>query len=142
MILEILNLDLLKINVSQVIPLFEKHRIVLLNGEMGVGKTTFIQEVLRQLNIDSLEGSPTYSLINEYHSESFGKIFHMDLYRLNNVEEAYDIGLEEILDGKNLCLIEWPEKITSFLQGAYLQLDFSLEPDLSRKVVVKEKYAN
>jgi tRNA threonylcarbamoyladenosine biosynthesis protein TsaE len=89
--------------------------IVVLVGEMGAGKTTFTQSVLRAMGIEDLEGSPTYSLINEYESPYFGKVYHMDLYRLNSLDEALDIGIEELLYQNVICFIEWPEKIKELL---------------------------
>lgn len=78
-------------------------------GEMGAGKTTLIQAVLNELGIQELEGSPTYSLVNVYDSKSSRPVYHFDLYRLNSLEEALDIGIEEMIYGDGLSLIEWPE---------------------------------
>lgn len=125
--------------VKQVIPLLEEAKIFLVYGEMGVGKTTFVQELLRQMGISHPEGSPTYSLVNEYFSEKFGKIYHLDLYRLKTEEEAYDIGIEEIIDGNSFCFIEWPEKIHSFIQSTYFELIFELKEDLKRQLEIKKK---
>jgi tRNA threonylcarbamoyladenosine biosynthesis protein TsaE len=138
---EIRDLDHLKEVVAQIIPLFENYRVVLLNGQMGSGKTTFVQEALRQLGISNPGGSPTYALVNSYPSKSFGTIYHLDLYRLKTKEEAYDIGIEEILDGSSLCFIEWPEKIEDLLDGNYLELEFSLTGDFSRKLEIRKKTA-
>lgn len=125
--------------VTKFLPLLKEAKIVLLYGEMGMGKTTFTQEVLRQMGISQLEGSPTYSLVNEYESEKYGKIYHLDLYRLNSEEEAYDIGIEEILDGENYCFIEWPEKIESFLDLHFLEIRFSLNETLEREILITKK---
>ena len=84
-------------------------------AEMGAGKTTFITAVLRAMGVASPEGSPTYSLVNVYDSPNYGKIFHFDFYRLKYETEAYDIGIEEMLYGDELCFIEWPEKIAQLL---------------------------
>jgi tRNA threonylcarbamoyladenosine biosynthesis protein TsaE len=136
---EIRDLDHLKEVVAEIIPLFEEYRVVLLNGEVGSGKTTFVQEALRQLGISKPEGSPTYALVNSYPSQSFGTMYHLDLYRLKNKEEAYDIGIEEILDGTSLCFIEWPEKIEDLVDGKYLELHLSLQEDFTRKLEVLKK---
>ncbi|MFN5417553.1 MAG: tRNA (adenosine(37)-N6)-threonylcarbamoyltransferase complex ATPase subunit type 1 TsaE [Flavobacteriia bacterium] len=125
--------------VTKFLPLLHETKIVLLYGEMGMGKTTFTQEVLRQMGISHLEGSPTYSLVNEYESEKYGKIYHLDLYRLKSDEEAYDIGIEEILDGKSYCFIEWPEKIESFLEDDFLEMKFSLNTKLEREITITKK---
>ncbi|QCX53956.1 tRNA (adenosine(37)-N6)-threonylcarbamoyltransferase complex ATPase subunit type 1 TsaE [Elizabethkingia sp. JS20170427COW] len=82
--------------------------VLLLKGNLGAGKTTFTQELLLQLGSTDEVSSPTYSIVNEYDTPK-GKVYHFDLYRLKNTEEAYDIGIEEYLDNAYLCIIEWPE---------------------------------
>jgi|SRR5690554_6668159 len=84
-------------------------------GEMGVGKTRLIKELVKQLGITEIAGSPTFSLVNEYKSATLGSVYHFDFYRIEHIEEAYDIGLEEYMDGENYVFIEWPEKISAFL---------------------------
>ncbi len=90
-------------------------KVFAFEGEMGAGKTTFILSVLKALGIEDAEGSPTYSLVNTYDSVAFGKIYHFDLYRLDSEEEAYDIGIEEMLYNGSYCLIEWAKKIEGLL---------------------------
>lgn len=116
----------------------KSNKLFLLKGEMGVGKTTFVQTLLKKLEIKKLNGSPTYSLINTYASKEFGEINHLDLYRLNSKEEAYDIGIEEILDGKSISFIEWPEKIETLIQDEVVEISFTLNGDLSRTVEIKK----
>ncbi|NML71148.1 tRNA (adenosine(37)-N6)-threonylcarbamoyltransferase complex ATPase subunit type 1 TsaE [Chryseobacterium sp. RP-3-3] len=93
--------------VDKIIPHL-KHNILLLKGNLGAGKTTFTQFLLKNLGSQDEVNSPTYSIVNEY-STPEGKIYHFDLYRLKNIEEVYDIGIEEYLDNAFLCIIEWPE---------------------------------
>ena len=88
--------------------------ICLLNGDMGAGKTTFIKEICQVLGVTEIISSPTYSLVNEYFSQSGKKIFHFDLYRLNDEEELYDFGFEEYLNQSCYVFIEWPEIGNSF----------------------------
>lgn len=85
-----------------------QHNILLLKGNLGAGKTTFSQFFLKKLGSNDEVSSPTYSIVNEYDSPK-GKIFHFDLYRMKNISEVYDIGIEEYLDNSFLCIIEWPE---------------------------------
>jgi tRNA threonylcarbamoyladenosine biosynthesis protein TsaE len=113
--------------------------IVVLVGEMGAGKTTFTQSVLRAMGIEDLEGSPTYSLINEYESPYFGKVYHMDLYRLNSLEEALDIGIEELLYQNVICFIEWPEKISELLPDNTIWVYLRANEDLSRIITIKDE---
>jgi len=84
------------------------HNILLLKGNLGAGKTTFTQFLLKKMGSTDEVSSPTYAIVNEYDSPK-GKIFHFDLYRMKSIEEVYDIGIEEYLDNAFLCIIEWPE---------------------------------
>jgi len=88
--------------------------IFLLYGEMGVGKTTLIKEIVSQLGVLELSGSPSFSIVNEYETKD-GVVFHFDFYRISSIEEAYDIGLEDYFYSGNYIFIEWPEKINELL---------------------------
>lgn len=90
--------------------------ILLLKGNLGAGKTTFTQFLLKNLGSKDEVNSPTYSIVNEYDT-SKGKIYHFDLYRLKNIDEVYDIGIEEYLDNAFMCIIEWPEVYEEELYG-------------------------
>jgi len=86
-------------------------------GEMGVGKTTFIKSICKHLGVTDMVSSPTYALVNEYIGETV-RVFHLDLYRLKNMQEALDIGIEEYLYAlptSTYCFIEWPQVIESLL---------------------------
>ena len=93
--------------IDEVLPQLQ-HNILLLKGNLGAGKTTFTQFLLKNLGSKDEVSSPTYAIVNEYDSPK-GKIFHFDLYRMKNITEAYYIGIEEYLDNAFLCIIEWPE---------------------------------
>lgn len=112
---EIRNLEQWQDVVNEILPQL-KHNILLLKGNLGAGKTTFTQVLLKNLGSEDEVNSPTYSIVNEYSSQK-GKIFHFDLYRLKNIEEVYDIGIEEYLDNSFLCIIEWPEVYEEELEG-------------------------
>ena len=112
---QINELSELKSIAAELIEKYGTHPVWAFEGQMGVGKTTLIQEILRQLGIKDLEGSPTYSLVNEYISESGRPIFHFDLYRIGNQEEALNIGIEEMIYSSGLSLIEWPEIVKELL---------------------------
>ena len=93
-----------------------ENRVFVFSAPMGGGKTTFISEVCRQLGVTDDTSSPTFAIINEYRSADSGDIiYHFDCYRIENPEEAMDMGIEDYLYSGNLCLIEWPDRIEQFL---------------------------
>ena len=96
-------------------------------GQMGAGKTTFIKTLCSQLGVADDVNSPTFTIVNEYRAAKGYPIYHFDFYRINKVQEAYDIGLDEYFGGDGLCLIEWPEKIEKVLPDdcfrVYLKVD-------------------
>ena len=109
------SLDALHNAATEFIELTKDHKIFAFDAKMGTGKTTFITAILFAMGIEELEGSPTYSLVNVYDSKMFGRIYHFDLFRIKNEEEAFDIGIEEMLYSDGFCFIEWPNKISNLL---------------------------
>jgi|694.fasta_scaffold08200_14 tRNA threonylcarbamoyladenosine biosynthesis protein TsaE len=109
-----------------------KHQVILFNGQMGAGKTTFIQALLKIRGYEKDASSPTFSLINEYQTLN-STIYHFDLYRIKNLEEALDIGFEEYLDTGHLCLIEWPEKILPLLDH-YHVINIEIVDEKTREI--------
>ncbi len=107
-------------------------------GEMGAGKTTFINALCRPLGVEEdIANSPSFSIINEYRSDTTAElIYHFDLYRLENIEEAFDIGVEDYFDSGALCLLEWPERIEDLLPDDTVRIDIKLNDDLSRDLTV------
>ena len=91
-----------------------RYPIVLFEGSMGAGKTTLIKAYARHLGVEDEVASPTFSLVNEYLLKG-EPVFHFDFYRINDEEEALDIGVEEYLQSGHPCWIEWPEKIRNLL---------------------------
>ncbi|RSK38702.1 tRNA (adenosine(37)-N6)-threonylcarbamoyltransferase complex ATPase subunit type 1 TsaE [Mangrovimonas spongiae] len=87
-----------------------KTRTILIYGEMGAGKTTFIKALVKRIGSQDEVSSPTYSIVNEYKCNG-EKIFHFDLYRINNIDEAYDFGIEDYIYSDHWKIIEWPELI-------------------------------
>ena len=96
-----------------------KTNIVLISGEMGVGKTTLIKEVLLSMKVVENVSSPTFSIINEYITGQNKIVYHMDLYRIKNISEIEGIGLFEYLESGNLCIIEWGDMIEKLIDSKY-----------------------
>lgn len=109
------------------------------HGEMGAGKTTFIRALVEQLGVDPEEAnSPSFSIINEYRSDTTAElIYHFDLYRLESVDEALEIGVEDYFDSGALCLLEWPERIEALLPDDTVVVKITVDPaDNSRLLTV------
>lgn len=104
--------------------------IVLISGEMGVGKTTLIKEIFLSMNVTDNVSSPTFSIINEYRTNQNKVVYHMDLYRLKNISEIEDIGLFEYLESGNLCIIEWGDMIEELIDSKYDKFIISKQNEL------------
>ncbi len=113
-------------------------KVILFNGVMGAGKTTFIKALCRALGVADPTASPTFSLVNEYHGRDGAKIFHFDVYRLKNESEAFDFGMDEYLDSGHWCFIEWAEKIPSLLPDRYSVVDLTVLEDGKRKLTLSK----
>lgn len=113
-----------------------QHKIILFNGEMGVGKTTFIKALCTVLGVQEATSSPTFSLVNEYHTNKGDLVYHFDLYRLKNEFEAYDMGMDEYLYSNAWNFIEWAEKIPSLIPEHYSVIDLTKLEDGSRELIL------
>lgn len=107
-------------------------------GQMGAGKTTFINELCRQLGVETdTTNSPSFAIINEYRSDTTAElIYHFDCYRLENEREAEDIGAEDYFDSGAVCLIEWPERIEGLLPDDTVRVDLTVNDDETRLLKV------
>ena len=97
--------------------------IIILSGELGSGKTKFVQGILEYFNLENEISSPTFTIVNEYISNNIN-IYHFDVYRLEDSEEFFAIGGEEYFS-KGICLIEWGEIIENILPKPYTKIKFS-----------------
>ena len=104
-----------------------KGRVLAIEGEMGAGKTTFIQSLCREMEVEDKVSSPTFSLVNEYYSPKYGALYHFDFYRLNDEDEALDMGVEDYLSSGNYCFMEWAGKISNLLPDRYDRLLISVK---------------
>jgi tRNA threonylcarbamoyladenosine biosynthesis protein TsaE len=103
-------------------------------GEMGAGKTTFIKELCELLHSTDVVTSPTFSLINEYHTTNDKLIFHFDFYRINNIEEAFNIGYEDYFYSDHYCFVEWPELVEELLPDTMLKVRIKVLDDGRREI--------
>jgi tRNA threonylcarbamoyladenosine biosynthesis protein TsaE len=109
-------------------------KIILFNGEMGVGKTTLIKQLCKNLGVEDATSSPTFSLVNEYYTSNNQIVYHFDFYRLNKETEALDMGVDDYLYSGNWCFIEWSEKIASLIPEEHSVVTIKLLADGKREL--------
>jgi len=119
---------------KKILSLNLKSKIYVLYGKMGAGKTTLIKSMAKELRIDSIAKSPTFSIVNEYYNGD--KIYHFDLYRIKDKNELIDIGIDEYVSGKNICFIEWPDLVIDLLPEKYNILTLDNISDKQRKLTI------
>ncbi len=113
--------------------------LILLTGDLGAGKTTFVSQVAQALNTIDSPSSPTYAIANEYLLESGSSLYHLDCYRLDSAEEAFEAGLDQYISSSSWCFVEWPEVIRPLIDRPYLDIRFQTAEDQSRIIsVIKE----
>lgn len=124
---------------KKIISYGKEYSVWVLKGDLGAGKTTFIQEVAKQMNVLDNISSPSYALINEYLTPEQDTIYHFDLFRIKTVSEVLDIGFDEYLESGALCFIEWPEIAESLLPEKYLEVSI-LNPEKELRVFNIKKH--
>ncbi|MEP7251530.1 MAG: tRNA (adenosine(37)-N6)-threonylcarbamoyltransferase complex ATPase subunit type 1 TsaE [Ginsengibacter sp.] len=134
-----INFDLNEIvaAANQFVSVATGHKIFIFTGDLGAGKTTFIDAVCKAWNVIDNVSSPTYALIQEYETNDEKTIYHMDFYRVKSVEEAIDAGVEECLESGNICMIEWPMIIDSLMDDHVVRCELSITGNNQRKLVVQ-----
>ncbi len=114
-----------------------KSKTLLFYGEMGVGKTTLIKEICKELKVQDSISSPTFSLVNEYQTSTNEKVFHFDFYRIKDLEEALDMGIEEYFYNNDWCLIEWPGNIENLLPLEAVEVNLTILDNRKRNIQLK-----
>lgn len=135
--LQIANLAALPAIAGHLLEQAGDRRVWLLYGEMGVGKTTLIKALCTALGVEDSTSSPTFSIVNEYHSPG-GPVYHFDFYRIRSGEEALDLGYEEYFYSGHYCFVEWPEKISSLLPDDALKVHLRLADAGTRMIEIKK----
>ena len=111
-------------------------KVIALHGEMGAGKTTFVHAVCEALGVTDAISSPTFSIINQYQTQAGETIYHIDLYRLKDEEEAVQAGVEDCLYSGNYCFVEWPEKAASIFPEKTLHVSIVPVNNHTRKLTI------
>lgn len=105
-----------------------------LQGDLGAGKTSIVKAFVSALGSTETASSPSFSLVNEYFTSEGKKIYHLDLYRIESMDEALDIGIEEYIESEAYLFIEWPEIIEDLIDDRFSKIVFDLLEDQSRKI--------
>lgn len=118
--------------VAELIVAAQPNKILLFNGEMGAGKTTFIKQLCKTLGVTEATSSPTFSLVNEYETTDNQIVYHFDFYRLKNEIEALDMGVDDYLHSGNWCFIEWSENIANLIPETHSTITIEILDDGKR----------
>jgi tRNA threonylcarbamoyladenosine biosynthesis protein TsaE len=130
------NIDEIQSAAKIIIRVIDKYKIIAFIGELGAGKTTLINAICHELGVKQHVTSPTYSIIQEYQIDNI-VIYHMDLYRIKSIDEAIDAGIEDCLNGDNLCLVEWPQKAGSLFPEETVYISLQTLSGNARKLIVE-----
>lgn len=121
---------------AQFIEKMSPGRVYAFYGRMGAGKTTFVSEVARQLESEDEASSPTFSIVNEYDTKRWGKVYHLDCYRIESEEEAFETGVEDYFNSGRACFVEWPERIEGLLPEDVVNVNIEVAADGQRVITV------
>ena len=121
----------------EIIDDLQDYKVICINGDMGVGKTTLIKKIGQLLGVSDDIHSPTFAIINEYNSGDNQPIYHFDFYRIKNVLEAVNLGIEDYFYSNYLCFIEWSEKISVLLPEKHLKINIKLTSQRQREITLE-----
>lgn len=122
-------------NIAQEVINQKPEKVILFNGQMGAGKTTFIKALSKVLGVQNTTSSPTFSLVNEYETSN-GLVYHLDVYRLKNESEALDFGIDDYLYSGHWCFIEWAEKIPNLIPEKHSIITIEILENGERKLIL------
>jgi tRNA threonylcarbamoyladenosine biosynthesis protein TsaE len=133
----IFELDEIEKIAQKFLQIVKPNKVFAFSGDLGAGKTTFINALCKQLGVTESVTSPTYSIIQEYAGTDNEIIYHIDLYRLKSDREAMDAGIEDCINSDEICMIEWPERAPSIFPDETVYATFEMLSDRTRKLVVQ-----
>ncbi len=130
------SLNELKDVAEAVIERLDGRNVVALYGPMGAGKTTLISAIMEHLGSTDNVTSPTFALVNQYNTANEQPVYHFDFYRINRIEEAFDMGYEEYFYSGDLCLVEWPELVEQLLPEEAMVVKIEILSPTERKFTI------
>lgn len=137
--IKIQSLDQIHEAAKEFIAAMGENTVFAIYGKMGAGKTTFVKAVCEELGVTDMITSPTFAIVNEYRSEDTAElIYHFDFYRINKLEEVYDMGYEDYFYSGALCFIEWPELVEELLPGNTIKVSIEEQKDGTRTVTLNQ----
>ena len=137
--IKIQSLDQIHEAAKEFIAAMGENTVFALYGKMGAGKTTFVKAVCEELGVTDMITSPTFAIVNEYRSEDTAElIYHFDFYRINKLEEVYDMGYEDYFYSGALCFSEWPELVEELLPGNTIKVSIEEQKDGTRNVTLNQ----
>jgi tRNA threonylcarbamoyladenosine biosynthesis protein TsaE len=126
----------------QILDFYPDARIFALQGNLGSGKTTLIKAFCELLNVTDIVTSPSFSIINEYHSVPGDLVYHFDFYRIRKIEEVMDIGYEEYIYSDSFCFMEWPEKISELLPPDFVYISITAKQQDDSRVITFQRVSS
>lgn len=130
------SLNELKDVAQAIMESLEGRNVVAFCGQMGAGKTTLISAIMEHLGSTDNVTSPTFALVNQYITANNERVYHFDFYRINRIEEVFDMGYEEYFYSGDLCLIEWPELIEDLLPEEAMVVRIEVLSPTSRRFLI------
>ncbi len=134
--IDITSLSELRGVARSILDALDGRTVVLLNAPMGGGKTTLAREIASEMGSRDVVTSPTFAIVNEYSISPKGRMYHFDMYRIERLEEAIDLGFGEYIDSGELCLIEWAERVEELLPDDAMMVSIEITGKSSRRFII------